>query len=70
MFQLTASIFDFLSYVPDILRESGNLFGVFALVAILMAAIALLFFKNGEGRQKERVFLYTILFLSSLVIAS
>ncbi|MEM8504326.1 MAG: hypothetical protein AAF716_14375 [Cyanobacteria bacterium P01_D01_bin.1] len=70
MFKLAASIFDFLSYIPDILRESGNLFGVFALAAIIIAIIALLFFRNGEEKQKERIFLYTTLFLLSLIFAS
>lgn len=70
MFQLVASLFDALSYIPDILRESGNLFGIFALIAMIMAVIALLFFKNSGTTQKERIFVYTTLFLLSLVFAS
>jgi hypothetical protein len=63
-------VFDLPKYLPEILRESGSLFGIFALVAILIALIVVFFFRNSETKQKERVFLYTSLFLLALVFSA
>jgi hypothetical protein len=63
-------VFDFPKYLPEILRESGSLFGVFALIAILIAIIVVFFFRNSETKQKERVFLYTSIFLLALVFSA
>ncbi len=64
------NVFRLAEYLPDILRESGSMFGVFALVAILMALMVVFFFRNSETKQKERVFLYTSLFLLTLVFSA
>ncbi len=63
-------MFDLPKYLPEILRESGSLFGVFALIAILIALIVVFFFRNSETKQKERVFLYTSIFLLALVFSA
>lgn len=63
-------MFDLPKYLPDILRESGSLFGVFALVAILIALIVFFLFKDSEKQQKERIFLYLALFLLALVFSA
>ena len=63
-------MFDLPKYLPEILRESGSLFGVFALVAILIAFIVVFFFRNAEAKQKERMFLFASLFLLALVFSA
>ena len=63
-------MFDLPKYLPDILRESGSLFGVFALVAIVIALVVVFLFRDSEKQQKERVFLYTSLFMLALVFSA
>ncbi len=62
--------FSLVEYLPDILRESGSMFGIFALVAIIISLMVVFFFKNSETRQKERVFVYTTLFLLTLAFSA
>ena len=66
----TTNIFSAVQYLPSILREAGSLLGIFALIAILLALIVVFLFRNAETKQKERIFLYTALFLLTLVFSS
>ena len=56
--------------IPEILEKSGNLFGIFALAAIILAFIVFFLFGNAGTKQKERVFIYLTLFLLALVFSS
>lgn len=56
--------------VPAILENSDNLFGVFALIAIIFAVVGFLFFRNADTKQKERIFIYSTLFFLALIFSA
>ena len=56
--------------VPAILENSDNLFGVFALIAIIFAVVVFLFFRNADTKQKERIFIYSMLFFLALIFSA
>ncbi len=56
--------------LPQILANSGSLFGVFALVAIVIAFVVFLLFGKADPKQKERIFLYMTLFFLALTFSA
>jgi hypothetical protein len=54
--------------IAKILENSGSSFAVLALVAIIFAFVALLFFRNAEAKQKEKIFIITTGFFLALIL--
>lgn len=56
--------------LPQILEKAGSLFGIFALLAIVIAVIAFLLFNKAEPNQKEKIFFYMVLFFLALILST
>lgn len=56
--------------LPQILEKSASLFGVFALVAIVLASVVFLLFGKADPKQKERIFVYMTLFFLALTFSA
>ena len=60
---------NFVNNIPEII-DSDSLFGVFALVAIILAFVVFILFRNADTKQKERIFIYSTLFFLALVFSA
>jgi hypothetical protein len=56
--------------LPEIIKASGSLFGIFALTAIVIAIIGFSYFRNANTKQRERIFLYIIAFYLTLTLSA
>ena len=61
---------NFVNNIPEIIDNSDSLFGVFALVAIILAFVVFILFRNADTKQKERIFIYSTLFFLALVFSA
>jgi hypothetical protein len=61
---------EILDKIPEILSKSGNLLGLFALLALVVASSGVILFIRAEKKDKNRAFFLIVLFFFGLVIAA
>jgi hypothetical protein len=54
--------------LPQIIEKASSLFGIFVLIAIVVAVIVILLFRKDDPTQKKQIFIYTICFFGGLML--